>query len=111
NRDRHKNVPWTYTGSNVRGVITLNIAPFVLEAKGTYTVQWKLFWHNGWDDFFKKAIAAGFVKLSANRYVISRNGKSTINIDANSTAGIKNKTITLSEDSLGEHIYKLYYDG
>ena len=111
NRDRHKNIPFSFTASNVRGVITLNIAPFILEAKGKYVVQWKLFWHNGWDDFFKKAISAGFVKLDADKYVITSNEKLTINIGANPSAGINTKAITVSGDSLGEHSRKVYYDG
>lgn len=110
NRDRHKDVPFAYTASNIRGVITLNIAPFVVKAKESYTVQWKLFWHNGWDDFFKKAEANGFVKLDANRYVISKNEKLTISIEANPAAGIKDKTLTVSGEDLGEHTQKVYYD-
>ena len=110
NRDRHKDVPFAYSASNSRGVITLNIVPFVLEPKGSYTVQWKLFWHNGWDAFFNKAIAEGFVKLGTDRYVISKNEKLKINIEANPAAGIKNKNIAISGNSLGEHTYKVFYD-
>lgn len=106
----HKNVEWTYTGSNVRGVIALNVAPFTLKPGGMYTIQWKLFWNNGWDDFFKKAIAAGFVKLDADNYVLTKNEKLTISINANAAAGIKKKSLRLLGDSLGEHTYKVYYD-
>lgn len=110
NRDTHKNVPQTYTSSNVRGVITFNVAPFVLPVNGTYTVQWKLFWYQDWNDFYKKAIANGFVKLDADRYVISKNEKLKITVDAGSAAGIKNKTITVDGKMLGEHSHKVYYD-
>lgn len=70
-----------------------------------------MFWHNGWDDFYKKAISAGFVKLDADRYVISRKEKLKITIEADIAAGIKNKNIILSADRLGEHTQKVVYDG
>ncbi|MEI6949068.1 hypothetical protein V9K67_17935 [Paraflavisolibacter sp. H34] len=111
NRDRYKDIPFAYSASNVRGTLVLNIAPFVLEAGGTHTVQWKLFWHKGWDDFYQKAKAAGFVRLEADRYVISRSEALTVKIDAPAAAGLENKTIRLSGDSLGEHTYRLAYDG
>ena len=110
NRDRHQGVPFAFSASNVRGVIALDIEPFVLEAKGAYTVQWKLFWHTGWDDFYKKAINSGFVKLSADRYVISQKETLKIKVDAHASAGIKTKTIVLTGDSLGERTRNIYYD-
>lgn len=110
NRDTHKNVPQGYTSSNVRGVITLNIENFVLQANGVYTVQWKLFWHKGWDDFYKKAIANGFVKLDADSYVIKKNQKLKISVNASPSAGIKNETIIVDGKTLGEHSEKVYYD-
>ena len=110
NRDTHKNVPQTYTSSNVRGVISFNIDSFVLEANGTYTVQWKLFWHNGWDDFYKKAIANGFVKLDADRYVVPLNEKLKITVESNNANKIKEKTILIDGKTLGEHSQKVYYD-
>lgn len=109
NRDRHKDVPFAFSASNTRGVITFNIAPFVLGPKETYTVQWKLFWHTGWDAFYRKAISEGFVKLDASRYAISKNEKLKLSITANPLAGIKKKSITISGDSLGEHTYKITY--
>lgn len=108
-RGYHKDVPAQYSASNVRGVITFNIEPFVLEANGTYTVQWKLFWHNGWDDFYKKAIANGFVKLDADRYVIPKNEQLKITIEANTASAINNKTVMVAGNTLGEQSQKVYY--
>jgi hypothetical protein len=110
NRDRHKNIPWTYTGSNIRGVIVFNIETFVLQPGQTYTVQWKLFWHNGWNDFYKKAIAAGFVKLDADSYTISQGEKLNITIEANAAAAIKNQRVIINGYDAGEHSYKLIYN-
>jgi hypothetical protein len=106
----HKDVPVQFSASNVRGVITFNIASFVLEANQSYTVQWKLFWHKGWDDFYTKAVANGFVKLDADRYVINKNEKLNISIEANAATGIKNKKIVVDGSKLGEHSQKVYYD-
>ncbi len=110
NRDNHKGVPQQYSASNVRGVITFNIAPFVLQAKGSYTVQWKLFWHQGWEDFYKRAIANGFVKLDADSYVITQNDELKISIEGNAAAGVTNNTLTIPCKTVGEHSYKVYYN-
>lgn len=110
NRDTHKDVPFTYTSSNVRGVISFNIAEFTLGARETYTVKWKLFWHKGWDDFYKKAIANGFVKLDADQYVITPEEKITATVESNSNAGINDKAIIIKNKTLGEHTHKIYYD-
>lgn len=111
NRDWHKIVPWTFTASNIRGVITLNVASFQLAPNGSYTVQWKLFWHKGWDDFYKKAIAAGFVQLNADRYVVAQKEQLTIRVNVNAAAGIKATSIPVTGDQLGEQQYKLLYAG
>lgn len=110
NRGTQEKIPSKYTGSNVRGTLSFNIAPFTLAPNESYTVQWKLFWHKGWNDFYKKAIAAGFVKLNAERYVIAQNEQLNISIDAGMAAGIQQKSVVVSGDSLGEHVYKVYYD-
>lgn len=111
NRDRHKNVPWKYSASNVRGTIVLNVEPFTLKAGEVYTVQWKLFWHTGWEDFYKKAVALGFVRLEADRYVVRKNERLTINITGNTGTGLKTKIITVTGNRLGEQSDIVYYNG
>jgi len=111
NRDTHKGVTQQYTSSNVRGVLVYNIENFVLEPNTSYTVQWRMFWHQGWDEFYKKAIALGFVKLDADRYVISRGEKLNISIEANVNAKLsEKKKIVIKGEKLGEHSRRLYYD-
>lgn len=109
NRGTFKDIPFAYSSSNVRGLIVLNIASFDLDAKGSYTVQWKLFWHNGWEDFFKKAIASGFVKLEADSYTIEQGQQLKIAIDAKKELGIKNKSISVIGNQLGEQTQKIVY--
>lgn len=99
-----------YSSSNVRGTISLNIAPFVLKPKENYRVQWKMFWHKGWEDFYKTAKQSGFVKLEANKYVISKNEKLLINIDATPAVSVKQKRITIVGKELGEHSQRVYYN-
>lgn len=109
NRGRYKGIPWTYTASNVRGTIVFNIEAFALEPGKSYTVQWKLFWHNGWDDFYRKAIANGFVKLDADRYVINKNDRLQINVTASENGRIKTKKLIIKGEQLGEHSQRVYY--
>lgn len=102
-----------YSASNTRGTILLDIAPYTLKPGGKYVVQWRLFWHKDFDDFLKKAKALGYVRLSADRYVISKdkNQKLQIEVEAGQKSGISKKEITVPADSLGEHSQKVYYDG
>ena len=104
NRSRANN------SSNSRGTIVLNVAPFSLKPGESYTLQWKMFWHEGWDDFYKTAKKLGFVRLDADRYVISKNEKLRINIDAADYHGIKKKNIEVLGNNDGEHSYKVYFD-
>ena len=111
NRGRFKEMDRRYTGSNARGTISLNVAPFELGPAGTYTLQWKLFWHKGWEDFYQKALARGFVKLDAPKYVVNKGESLKINIEANNQAGIKNKTVYAPTATIGEHSFQIQYAG
>jgi hypothetical protein len=111
NRGLPSNVPWQYSGSNVRGTIVMNFAPFTILPGSNYTIKWKLFWHNGWKDFYSKAIANGFVKLQASRYVLNKDSYSTIHVNANNASGVKTRLIKIKGEHLGEHSFRLYYAG
>ncbi len=58
--------------SNDRGDIILHPSPAVLEPGQTLTVEWRLFWHDGKEDFFRKAMELDprFVRIDAERYVL-----------------------------------------
>jgi len=56
--------------SAFRGTMILNVEDFELPPGAKYELSWTLFWHTGWDDFYKQAMRKyGFVKASANSYV------------------------------------------
>lgn len=96
--------------SNTRGTIVLNTEPVTLQPGASYTVQWQLFWHNGWNDFFKIAKQLGFVKMETDKYVISKNEKLKIDIDAMQSAGIKKNNLIVPGITPGEYSKKIYYD-
>lgn len=69
------------TFSNDRGRISLNLETITLQPGQIYKLEWELFWHNGWDDFWNQALKHhGFVKMEADKYTVVR-GES-INISA-----------------------------
>ncbi|MFT3783164.1 MAG: hypothetical protein QM790_14240 [Nibricoccus sp.] len=54
-----------------RGVFLLHPAAMKIDGGKSVTLSWRLFWHEGWDDFFKKALAQpGFVQLTAKKYTV-----------------------------------------
>ena len=55
-----------------RGVFLLHPAAMALQPGASKTVSWKLFWHNGWDDFFAKlATTKDFIRLTAGNYTVT----------------------------------------
>ena len=57
---------------NDRGVFLLHLGAMTLEPGKSQTLAWKLFWHQGWDDFFTKLKATkNFVRLTAKNYVVA----------------------------------------
>ncbi len=54
-----------------RGIFLLHPAAMSLPRGKSVTLAWKLFWHQGWDDFFAKVSAErNVVRLSAARQVV-----------------------------------------
>lgn len=57
---------------NDRGVFLLHPGAMRMKRNETATFAWRLFWHQGWDDFFAKlSDAPGFVRLTAKDYVVA----------------------------------------
>ena len=56
-------------GSNTRGVIILNPEDITLKPKASYTLSWRLFSHNGTDDFFAKLLNCGSIRAYSDKYV------------------------------------------
>lgn len=58
--------------SNDRGQFVLHPAAMTLAPGQSRTITWTLFWHEGWDDFFRKLEAIdAFVRLEAERYTLT----------------------------------------
>ncbi|MCT4011334.1 six-hairpin glycosidase [Elizabethkingia anophelis] len=106
NRNTNKDGGW----SNSRGTMVMNIENFSLRPGQSYTLQWKLFWHKGWDDFYEKAKKLGFVRVNVNKYVISEGEKLEIGIDAKKTTQIKQNSIVLTGNKPGEYQQKIEYN-
>lgn len=57
---------------NDRGVFTIHPSAMKIEKGQGVTLAWKLFWHQGWDDFFSKLGATkDFVRLTAKDYTVT----------------------------------------
>ena len=55
-----------------RGLFLLHPSAMTLKPGESRTVAWKLFWHQGWSDFFAKLNATpGFIRMMAKGYVVS----------------------------------------
>ena len=55
--------------SNFRGVIAFRLPKVELAPGGEYTLEWRLFAHDGWDDFKAKLDERGGLWVEADRYV------------------------------------------
>lgn len=65
-------------GSNVRGVFLVHPDRVTVPAGGSTRIAWRLFWHEGWDDFWRQAQQVpGFVRLSASQLSIT-NGENLV---------------------------------
>lgn len=59
-------------GSNARGVLSLIQEECCLQPGEQTTLAWKMFWHQGWDDFKKQAGKKGSIFVSGEKYVVSK---------------------------------------
>lgn len=72
---------------NDRGVFLLHPAEMKLAGGKRATIAWRLFWHEGWDDFWGKLAASDrFVRLSANDYSLTIGDK--LEVTAESAASL-----------------------
>lgn len=78
-----------------RGYFVVHPAEFSLGTRQSYSVAWRLFWHEGWDDFFRKAATIpSFVRMSAARYVVTRG--EPIDVVATSGAPLDGATLQVN---------------
>lgn len=80
------------TFSNDRGKISINPESITLKGGQSYTLSWKLFWHNGWETFWKQALKnSNFTKLQANKYTFVSD--ETIIITGKSSSSLNDATL------------------
>lgn len=89
------------TLSNTRGVFLLHPKIPLLEPGSEETLEWKLFWHSDWDDFFKKSasLSEQFVNFNLSRHTIYPNETATIGLSGalvNSDATVNGKLVSCS---------------
>lgn len=82
--------------SNFRGVISLvSSGNIVLKPGESETIQWQIFSHVGNDDFYRKMLQKGGVKVSCNKYVLQAG--ETLEATLESKLKLKNLTAYLNE--------------
>lgn len=88
---------------NDRGVFLLHPGAMHLKPAASATFSWKLFWHQGWDDFFAKLAAEPhFVRLTAKDYVIPTGGQ--LEISAESASPLAGATLSANGKPIEAHI-------
>lgn len=82
--------------SNVRGVMALCPKDTLLQAKKSFHITWKVFTHNGQDDFYTQLLARGSVVASSPKYVYEVG--ETAHIELRTADGIiQTKDVTLDK--------------
>ncbi|KFY07349.1 hypothetical protein V492_07222 [Pseudogymnoascus sp. VKM F-4246] len=63
----------TITGSNTRGVFVLHPDLGTIEPGQSSTIEWTLFWHDGWDDFFTQAASRSnqFIRYDTESWTLT----------------------------------------
>ncbi len=61
--------------SNFRGVISLKVADMHLAANESQTISWKVFAHNGWNDFYQQILKRGAAYALCDKYVVEQGDK------------------------------------
>lgn len=113
--------------SNTRGVILLNPENISLEPNGIYTLEWRLFSHNGQEDFYQKLVSYGSVVGKSKQYVYELGDTASIEFEHNGnieTAAIdvngkdiefvrqgNNIVVKYSVTESGEMVFTLNYNG
>lgn len=67
--------------SNFRGVFAMDLPDMTLGAGKSYCVAWKIFEHNGREDFYKKLLAAGGAIVRSDKYVYQQGEEVKVYLD------------------------------
>lgn len=110
--------------SNERGIINLNFRAMDIPVGAQKQIEWKLFFHEGWTDFYSKALALGWVKATAKHYTLEHGEqaeiqfegenltKATFTIDGKPVTAKKSKKgwkVTTDTLSIGEHQVAIHW--
>ena len=92
--------------SNDRGDFILHPTPVVLNPGETFTIEWKLFWHEGKADFYRKLreIHPGYVEVQADHYVVFAGEEIQICVDGE-------EKLRRKASELGPHTYAFCKNG
>lgn len=69
--------------SHYRGIIALNLPDLYLKPGEKYTIEWKIFTHNGNEDFKQQLLKHGSLLLSCNKYVFQKGETAHLTIQTN----------------------------
>lgn len=69
-----------YSSSNVRGIISLNMADMQLKPAERKTLSWSVFSHSGENDFRKKVLECGNVIVTCNKYVFKKGETASVEL-------------------------------
>jgi hypothetical protein len=87
--------------SNDRGVFVVHPPAQTLEPGASFHVSWVVFWHDGWDDFYTKAAASGYVRLKAERYTVTQG--SSLKLQVNGSAPIEKPRLFVNTTEMPIH--------
>ncbi len=94
----HKN---ENASSNFRGVFAMDLPDMTLAAGKSYTIAWKIFEHNGKQDFYRKLIAQGGVRATSEKYVYQQGETVKVYLEANKLKSLS-ATVTGMDMKNGE---------
>lgn len=113
-------------GSNVRGTIVSNSSDITLKPNQSYTLSWRIFTATDWSDFYQKAKNDGFVKATAQKYVIEKDEPLQVAFESNrklhdvsctlngqKVAFVQNSNkivVNVRPTTFGEQLLKMDYD-
>ncbi|AWG22764.1 hypothetical protein FFWV33_15130 [Flavobacterium faecale] len=122
-----RDLPRKVAGSNLRGGITLKVEPTTIKSGGKYGLSWKVFWHQGYADFYKKAKESGTVIAQADKYFVPVGETTNLRFSSKDKLGnvsceVEGKTIpfkqigneitaTYGAKTPGDKVVTLKYDG
>ena len=105
------------TFSNQRGQFLMNLPHLELLSGEEYVIEWKIFWHEGKDDFLKKASGFDtFVEIDASQFTVFDNEEITFQVKAKDGLNItcdgemvssQNGKVCYKPKRLGEHRFEI----